>query len=291
MNIIGAGLAGLLAANIFQRAKVIESGPESQLSHKAVLRFRSRAVGDAVGVDFRAVTVHKAIWLDDFVAPNVRLANQYSKKVIGKLADRSIWNLAPAQRWIAPEDLVAQLAERCVGRVLWGVRADRAAFVGPTISTIPMPALVQLFGVDHSPSFQFLPITVHRWRVPHADVFQTVYFPAPELNLYRASITGSLLIAESMGRESPAEEELLCEVFGIDNITRIDTNTQRYGKIAPIDEAWRRNFVLQMTLQHQVYSLGRFATWRNLLLDDVLADAAVIRRIMGAGAYAALQAG
>lgn len=292
MKIIGAGLAGLIAANVFQRAEVFEVGDEKQLTHRAVLRFRTRAVGDAVGVEFRPVTVHKNVYdtvTSSFVTPNVRHANDYSTKVIGKIADRSIWNLAPAQRWIAPETLVQQLAERCGNRIRWNSPMSPEEMCeyrgGPLISTIPMPALAKMLPSAATPQFDYQPITVHRWRVPHADVFQTVYFPSRSINLYRASITGDLLIAESMGHDSPPEPLVLQDAFGLDRIERIDVTTQRFGKIAPIDDTWRRHFILQMTLQHEIFSLGRFATWRNLLLDDVLGDVAVIRRLIAGGAY------
>lgn len=299
MIIIGAGLAGLLAANIFQRAHIFEAGPESQLSHRAVLRFRSRAVGDAVGIDFREVTVHKGIWLGDkFVRPSIQLANLYSRKVIGRLMDRSIWNMEPAQRFIAPENIVEQLAERCVGRISWespfeGPDCDVAFGDDDIVSTMPMTRLLAVFAARNEqipskpPAFNFASITVKRWRVANADVFQTIYFPDPEEPLYRASITGDLLIAEFIGEVESRTNMKLFEAFGLlpSDCAPIDNVRQRYGKIAPIDDLWRRQFILWATIQHRVYSLGRFATWRNVLLDDVIKDIAVVKRLISGGAY------
>ena len=56
-TIVGAGLAGLIAGSIFPRAQLFEAGDESQSIHKAVLRFRTSAVGDATGVEFKKVNV------------------------------------------------------------------------------------------------------------------------------------------------------------------------------------------------------------------------------------------
>jgi hypothetical protein len=271
------------------------------VQHKAVLRFRSSAVGDAVGIEFRPVTVHKGIWFNNaFVEPNIQLANYYSQKIIGRIADRSIWNLAPAQRWIAPENIVAQMAERCQGRISWATPVQDSEFDANTdrISTIPMPQLVTLLPDQFLsvPKFNYAAIRVRRWRVLNADAFQTIYFPSPFVNLYRASLTGSLLIAEYIEDNSDwsaeqADEEMF-NAFGIDSATvdATDSVRQRYGKIAPIDDAWRRNFILQATLKHRVYSLGRFATWSNILLDDVLHDISVIKRLISGGAYAATRA-
>lgn len=307
MKIIGAGLAGLLAANIFQRAHVFEAGAKSQLSHRAVLRFRSRAVGEAVGIDFRPVTVHRGIWLGDkFVRPSIQLANLYSRKVIGRVMDRSIWKMEPVERYIAPENIVEQLAERCVGRISWSTPFDGHFGEEDIVSTMPMPTLLGIMDAQgiipatKEPASQFgaQPITVRRWRVPNADVFQTIYFPDPSMALYRASITGDLLIAEYMadvcGEADRAKayggsDVALAEAFGLlaaDSMpVALDSTRQRFGKIAPIDDAWRRQFILWATMSHRVYSLGRFATWRNILLDDVLQDISVIKRLITGGAY------
>lgn len=292
MKIIGAGLAGLLAGNIFQRVALIEAGSREQSNHKAVLRFRSAAVGEAVGIDFRPVTVHKGVWYQNkFTSPNIQLANFYSQKVINKVMDRSVWNLDPVQRFIAPRDLVAQLAERCGSRIAWDTRAtiDDLQSSDGVISTAPMPVLQRLLhGREPDMEFNFAPIVVKRWLVPRADAFQTIYFPDPAHNLYRASITSDLLIAEFVDSITEGLEEELFTAFGLLHTpTPLDLSKQRYGKIAPVDDGWRRSFILNATLQHNVYSLGRFATWRNILLDDVLHDIAVIKRLISGGAYAA----
>jgi len=303
MKIIGAGLAGLIAGTIFQDAQIIERGPESQTQHKAVLRFRSDAVGRAVGIPFREVTVRKGVWLcgGRFVEPTIQWANLYSRKVLGRLADRSIWNIVPVQRWIAPEDFAARLVARCRGRVAWNSEwLPDAAAAEPTISTIPLSMICQMFPVFEGRAplqFHFAPIEVRRYRIANADVFQTVYFPELHTAVYRASITGDLLIIESIAdyfdydpsRERSAEEDdkLVFGAFGLSpNLaTPVDTTRQRYGKIAPIDETARRRMIALLTQKYGIYSLGRFATWRNILLDDVLADIDVIRRLIGSDLY------
>ena len=294
MKIYGAGIAGLLAGCHFQRATIFEAGSEGQVQHKAVLRFRTPAVGDAVGIDFRKVRVHKGLWFDGKdAAPSIKLANWYSKKVVGKLADRSIWNLDPADRYIAPEDFLAQLAERCAGRVVWNhpvTREEVFSSAEPAISTLPM-SLMHKWLVEHEgllmptePEFKHAPIVVRRWHIPGADVFQTVYFPSPETTLYRASITGGLLIAEYI---DDSDDYDLFPAFGLSaaECSPIEKVSQRYGKIAKIDDDWRKNFMFELTHRHQIYSLGRFGTWRNVLMDDVLHDIGVVKKLMNTTTY------
>jgi hypothetical protein len=298
MIIIGAGLAGLLAGNVFQRAAIFEAGPSSQVLHKAVLRFRSPAVGNAAGIDFRKVLVHKGIWVDgEFVKPSIQLANSYSKKVINRLADRSIWKQEPVERFIAPEDLVTQLAERCGNRIEWNTPVTRELLFDheQSISTMPMPLLAAMLydepGQNFTmPEFNYAPIAVKRWRVKGADVFQTIYYPESIMPVYRASITGDLLVAEFMGQPNTSCEDEIFGSFGIDesDVDLVDNTKQKFGKIAPIDEHWRKQFILNSSTQHGVYSVGRFATWRNILLDDVLQDLAVVKRLASGGNYEAV---
>ena len=55
---------------------------------------------------------------------------------------------------------------------------------------------------------------------------------------------------------------------------------QRYGKILPFDEEERQAFILWATETFGIYSLGRFATWRQILLDDLVRDIGVIKRLI-----------
>lgn len=312
LKIYGAGIAGLLAGCAFQNATIFEAGSAEQAQHKAVLRFRSSAVGDSVGIDFRKVVVHKGLWYNGkFVEPNIQLANFYSDKVVSKLADRSIWNLHAVERFIAPEDFVAQLAERCGDRVQWNTMLQASDILPkyydgsdaeqqqvPAISTLPLSMMATMWEALCSPSdplamkmpsFEYANITVKRFRVQNSDVFQTVYFPAPNTRLYRASITGDLLIAEFVGTPENETDWMMdvVQAFGLNSsrITLLESTKQRYGKIGKIDDAWRKQFILRMSNEFNIFSLGRFGTWRNLLLDDVLKDISVIKRLLNASGY------
>jgi hypothetical protein len=79
----------------------------------------------------------------------------------------------------------------------------------------------------------------------------------------------------------------LFDAFGIvrEECVPIERVSQRYGKIAKIDDAWRKKFIFELTHKHQIFSLGRFGTWRNLLLDDVLGDLSVLKKLMNTTTY------
>lgn len=290
MMIYGAGLSGLLAGCMFQNAQLLDSAPGPRNSHRALLRFRSSAVGDSVGIDFRKVLVRKGIWYDGgFVLPTIRLANMYSQKTIGMLLDRSIWDVASVERYIAPEDFYDHLLERCAPRIAWGITASAGDFAqhaqyGPVISTIPMRTMAKIFDYADVPAFTYASIAVRRFRVIDCDVNQTIYFPSSSTSLYRVSITGSLMIAEYAGQ---ADEYDFWPAFGLNSgqAELIDNARQAFGKIAPIDDVWRKKFIFKLSHEHNIFSLGRFGIWKNILLDDVLHDLQVIKKLIAGSSY------
>ena len=286
--IVGAGLAGLIAANAFPKERIVEKSPQPSASHKALLRFRSTAVSELIGIPFTTVLVRKGIvFKGAFSKPNIRLSNLYSRKVIGRVLDRSIWNLEPATRYIAPENIYERLIESAFNRIEWNSNFDFTIKDEPIISTAPMHISLSALGISYDDNFMSAAITVERFRIKGADVYQTVYFPSSEHSLYRASITGSLLICEFIGEPSGRWLADIEYAFGLDRepLKALPVGHQRFGKIAEINEEHRKAYVVRLTQEHGIFSLGRFATWRNILLDDVVQDIAVIKRLITADEY------
>lgn len=305
MIIVGAGLSGLLAACVFPQCTIYEaSGPIE--NHKALLRFRSDVVARLTGIDFRPVTVRKGVWVEEsgrgyFTEPSVRWANLYAQKVTGAIVDRSIWDCAPVQRWIAPEDFYQQLVDRFSGRIIWNQPFAYDSLMlrwgsdDPVINTAPLPVVIERLQaqgetLNHELGFATKKIKVKRARIPGADVHQTVYFPQNHHGMYRASITGDLLIVE-LTEELVEGDWLspLTQAFGFstnDIPTEFEQVEQRYGKIhLEGSDTDRRALLAKLTNTYHLYSLGRFATWRNVLLDDVVQDLDRIKRLIKMNDY------
>ena len=289
--IVGAGLAGLITAHVFQRQMIVEAAPEPVQNHRALLRFRTDGISKLTGVPFREVRVRKAIYHEGKErAPGIGLANLYTQKCLGSMyGERSIWHIEPVTRYVAPETFHEELVENLSGRIHWGTPIDFADDQRgePLISTVPLDVVCDALNIHTNLEFNRAPITVMRYRVPRADVFQTIYFPSNSHSLYRASITGDLLICEfAQGEVYGPWQSVLEDAFKfVGSPELIDNVDQKYGKIAPIDDAARKQIVAQLTNDFNIFSIGRFATWRNLLLDDVLDDTAVIKRLLHASAY------
>ena len=288
--IVGAGLSGLIAAHAWPTAQVLEASPAPRNAQQALLRFRTDAVSKLTGVEFRKVQVRKGLFYGGkFVEPNIMLANLYAQKVIGRVVDRSIWNLQAVERFIAPETLYEELIDAVGSRIAWGVPFGPDAHRGSIVSTAPLPIILKQFAVSNAPELKRAGIRVRRWRLPNADVYQTVYFPDPDTSIYRASITGSLLIVEEVASKTEEEAPLVWveQAFGINGeaLEPLGQSEQSYGKVDELPALERKRILYELTTRHGIYSLGRFATWRNILLDDVVDDIVVIKRLLKSGTH------
>lgn len=306
--IIGAGMAGLLAGNILRRhnTQIVERQPELPNNHHAVLRFRTTRVSDACHIPFREVRVHKMV-IGDYNP--IQAAMLYSRKVTGRYELRSIKDLSPADRYIAPVDFIAQAAGSL--NIAYGVDAvsyfnplsDREEFDAiPIISTMPMPALMDLLEYPgERPVFKYEPGWTARATIPDCDVHITAYVPEPVFPLYRASITGNELIMEFVGGMGCGSEALpwaesaldrVVSAFGLEpelshsGMVLSGSRYAKLGHLSPKDRKLAEDFMHWASMHFNVYSLGRFATWRSgLLLDDVVSDVLRIEHWISSGKY------
>jgi hypothetical protein len=293
MIIIGAGMSGLIAAHYFRHRNpyILEAQNDLPNNHQALLRFRTDKVSRVTGVPFKKVLVRKSIQsLGEFHSNcNPKLANQYSRKVTDEVLSRSIWNLDAGERFVAPGDFINRAAKRL--DIRFGNRvssfADIYACSHPVISTMPMPVLMGLAGWKTTPIFKWRPIWSIQAEIsdPVVDVYQTIHYPDIAQPQYRASITGKTLIIECSEEPNHIDDIInkVANDFGLWPCELHHTGQakyQEYGKIVDSDREACRDFMYTMTRDFGIYSLGRFATWRQLLMDDVVDDCAVIERLI-----------
>lgn len=316
IDIIGGGLSGLIAAHALPSSFVYEANKRGQM-HNAVLRFRSEAVSQITGIPFKKVLVRKGIYAEGgWHAPTISIGNQYSQKVLGLVdGERSIWDIDPVYRWIAPHNFYDLMVDRLVieGRISFETPASLVDVEQPTISTIPLPvAMAQLDIPNPGIEFDYSVIFTLKFKLSgFKNTYQTVYFPSARHGLYRASITDNWLIAEFVHTTAPVlpdhngdmtavtwQNELaqafrfgpddryaLANALADQEMGKDRIRRQQYGKIDPIASSTRQALLFHITAKHHIYSLGRFATWRNILLDDVVNDVEQIKAMMAHDDY------
>lgn len=296
MHIIGAGLSGLIAGHYFRqyRPKIYEEQKTLPNNHSALLRFRTDLISRITNIPFKKVTVRKEMIYDSNIIerPNIHMCNMYSYKVTGTITDRSIWNLDPAERYIAPPNFIELLSYGL------DIKYDHT-FISPAIfskdviiSTIPMPKLMGKLKYPIGYVFDYRKIWVIKTTIndPKFDVYQTIYYPHLTNPVYRATMCGNELTIECI--EKPTElitdifEETILD-FGLPHNIGISKSDlilaeQEYGKIVPISDKVRKDFIYYASQKHNIYSLGRFATWRQILLDDLDKDLGFIQSLIEA---------
>jgi hypothetical protein len=297
VTIVGAGMAGLLAGNMLKdrhSIRVLETQKECPNNHSAVLRFRSSIVGDTLGIPFRKVTMIKTSlpWRNP-VADSLA----YSRKNSGcARSDRSI-NAGDlvADRFIAPHDLISRMASRL--QIDFGHYWQPSPDNGPVISTLPMPVLMKLLDYPGRTPFYFISGINIRAEMKNTDAYVSVMVPDPEIPFSRVSITGAEMIVEipefNVGGFESEQGQLFLGDLALSNAVKaaellgfpstdvghVSVKKQQYAKILPIDDEVRREFIYWATHSKNVYSLGRYATWRSkLLLDDLVQDVKLIDR-------------
>jgi hypothetical protein len=294
VRIYGAGMAGLLTAAMLRRLRPVVHEAQAELpnNHGALLRFRTDAVQRETGQRFKRVNVLKAVKSGNRLRPvaTIQDANQYAYKVTGEIQPRSVLDLTPCERYIAPDDFITTMARDAILKMnaplTKEVLEENAKDGYVTISTIPMNVLMSIVGWPGA-NFRWRPIWSVRVDVqrPVTDVYQTIYYPEAGDRQYRASVTGDKLIIEFLTEiDEQTARGVVPEVmhdFGIPIrdetvFTVAPPKRQEYGKLVPLDRQERQTFILAMTDQYNCYSVGRFATWRQILLDDVVQD---VRRV------------
>jgi hypothetical protein len=293
--IVGAGAAGLLAANLLRHHRPLVMEREESLpnNHSAVLRFRSSIVGDVLGMPFQKVTVIKDVvpWRNA-----VADAHAYSWKTLGQYrSDRSIVRgKEVVERWIAPSDLISRMAEGLDIEYSrdWDFLRNFEV-EGKVISTIPMPSLMAKldYRPEPKPAFSFMRGVNIRCQIDSCQSYVSLAVPDPSFQFSRVSVTGDELIIEfsNIDDDSMIEDieesvsDYITEALSLLGMSMVAIGEatvyqQQYAKIIPIDERQRRDFIYwASTVKGIAFSLGRFACWRpGLLMDDLVNDVRMI---------------
>lgn len=298
--IIGAGMAGLLAGAMLRSdcLAIVEKQLSLPNNHSALLRFRSAVVGDVLGIPFKKVSVMKTVapWRNPLAD-----ALSYAKKCTGNYTLRSSLSAKSEMetRYIAPDRFIEMMAERVMSKIELGKDFQFTHNMGtePIISTMPMPMAMDKLGyTGERPTFNFVNGANINAHLPEVNAYATIYVPNPDIEFNRVSLTGDKLTIEFSNLNAtqvPLDEKRhmsqALSILGIGSKTRItdvSVSDQRYAKILPVDDALRKRFIMWASEKHNVYSIGRFATWRpGLLLDDVVNDVRVIQSIVAHGNY------
>lgn len=285
MIILGAGLSGCIACLMIPGSQVYEPLSEVK-THQALLRFKNDSISKTLGIPFKKVKVYKGIRHNDrFVELSPHYITRYARKVSGKLSHRSICDLTTSERYIAPKDFHNRLIE--IVKPKYNSPFGTSTFNETVLSTIPIEITASNLNIP-IPKLQYESIYISRFKIPNCDMHLTYYFTGTNTAVYRASIVEDELIIESTFEILKQDITEVSNAFGLMGIKLepiIENYEQKYGKITPWDDAERKRVLYQLTKEYGIYSLGRFATWRNITLDDVYDDILKIKKWINQSEY------
>lgn len=296
--IVGAGLAGIIAESAISKAftdskvAVFDGKKTKGISdqHKAVMRLHNDSIKEYVNCSLRPIKVQKAVYHKGVIydSPNLLLNNLYSLKVYDSIGSRSLLQLGSVERYLISNIRVSSV--NYIRQNVLGIKDSQLLSLHGSsydydicISTIPMPLLLKLVGKDYEVKFKHRSVFVATFDLNiKSDVHQTLYFTDPSESIpYRVTIEGNKVIAEFLIRMEKEDIDLslmnkIMMPFGINGVycdeDTVETFEQKMGKIDPIDDNLRRRIMMELTDEFNVYSFGRFATWRPLRVDQVLED-------------------
>lgn len=299
--IFGAGYAGLMAAYHLSKTRkviVLEKKKEIVSNHSALFRF-NEDISSVIPIPLEKVVVRKNIYYKDrlYNESNILLNNLYSYKTTGKYTERSIMNISDGVRYIPPADYFSKLKGLCENngvefRTGYNIIDDDFNQISyHKVSTLPLPMSLRLLGMNEDLKLfgnNTKQIYTLNFEVPNMNLHQTIYCPdfcddgLPEYKIYRVSAIGNRMIIELNGLPdlSLSLHDFLANTFGLFDDKRFTVdcwnfggvNSQPLGKLIKIDEKKRKELVYKITKQTGTYSLGRFATWRQIMTPEVIKD-------------------
>lgn len=307
IKIIGAGIAGLMAAYYFAKngyeVVVLERKPTLTNDHSAVLRFRED-MRSFLPIPLEEAKLFKNICFGGKLhnQSNIFFNNLYSIKSTGALRERSINKLDTEMRFIPPENFYELLVLICKGvnvNFKTNYAADKNDILEDgweVITTAPLPVTLKMLEISHDISFSSNSIDTWNYTLDEkfqSNVHQTIYFPSRDFMnpAYRISILGNRIVAELNtdlninGRhdfDTAAKIKLqIKDAFGVDLTASASGKfrTQPLGKLVNINEETRKKLLYEITKDFGVYTLGRFATWREgIMTPDVKKDIMKIKQ-------------
>lgn len=304
--ILGSGIAGCIAYHSFksESASIVEKTPQvggKMPVHDALMRLRNPAVADLIGAKKKKINITKGIWYKgNFInTPNIKINNIYSIKLYGAVGKRSVLKPGDSTRYLIdggipiPNDKIINQEVHSIkdGKIYLGKNFTDELKYDYCISTIPMDIMYSKIAPPHNGinlKFESKQISVKRLTLKKpTGMHQTISYADPKFNIYRITIQDDIIIIESkiaLEFEIRAEYEyLIPESFGIPKSFWVEfsgLSNIKNGKIIPPNNKERLKYIMWLTDQHNIFSFGRFATWRPLRTDHLLEDINIIRRII-----------
>jgi len=309
--ILGAGLAAHLANSAFKGEEVAVLDEESRTNINyippeklAVFRFKTANISNYLSIPLQKVQVQKSICLSQgqlVDQPTIAANNAYSYKTSGTILPKSLMDCGIVERYVIPgvhnkglyiNPPISNLVKyKKILKIDKGsmIIKDTSDNIRPIdydicINTAPIRWLVDILAGGSPFEAYSLPIFITKFDLTlNSKVYQTIYFPFmyPHRYLYRATLEGHYMIIESMAWfESKKDTDMVIDrvmkEFGLSgsDVWKESLSTRHLvsGKLIPSNDMERKGLIRMLTMDYNIYSLGRFAIWKPIKIDEIIQD-------------------
>ncbi len=314
--IIGAGLSGLMMGYLHKRNYlIVEASPA--INFDIGTPFYLHAPLEWLPTAWKEIDVHHHCWdgARFHRVPDLRMMNNYSRKIVGKIIDTSLKFMdGSVKRGFVPEggnagqvlkDLVNEVGSNlhlATKLIKLDAKNKAAAIELPhgssriiryknLVSTLPLPVMLKMLGLEFPHKFESDPITTIFFDLlPGASVeaFQTINITDPADPFYRVSLMDQKIVFETMNPDDQDAASLCAYALELGSKLWgfiLDPNsgvlqTVKPGKFHPIPKTARKQLLAKLTNEFGIYCLGRYAIWDYQRIDHVAENAKKILQLM-----------
>lgn len=316
--IVGSGLSGLMMGYLKKRDYLIIEAAE-RLNFDVGTPFYLHAPLEWLPTAWKEIDVHHHCWDGERFhrVPDLKMMNDYSRKIVGKIVDTSLKFMDGAvKRGFVPEsgnagqvlrDLHNEVGNNLVcgaklihldpknkaAVITFAEEGSRVVRYKHLVSTIPLPVMLGMLRMEFKHKFRADPITTYFISVSPEqalDSFQVVNITDPTVPFYRASLMGSTVVVETMDWPETKEQGDVLQEQAVDlaeglwgfqlHDPQVKKSVVKPGKFHPIEKTARKMLLAKLTNELSVYCLGRYAVWDYKRIDHIAGDAHQILKLM-----------
>ena len=318
--VVGGGLSGLLMGMELSKQSedyiIIEKNGSSP---EAKLHYLHDDLTDYLPFPLRKIDIVTNVFWNNklYSQPTIDMMNYFSYTTLGKITQNSMKFIDGSihKGWVPVEGIekISRLVQEQNNKDPWsgielihldlikkvakikviednGVLQDNEIEYQYLISTIPLPYMSKLAGIENLPEFKTEPIKMTEVKLNQdcfEDLYQIVYIPQAELGYARFSILGNRVVAEKANGNFEATEganriglrkliQLLLPNCDLNKVV-YDDQVNWYGRYIPIKEKERLK-IINILKDSDIYCLGRYAEWDYKRTDHIVRE---VRDIYG----------
>lgn len=285
ITIIGAGISGLMMAEVLSangmNYKIIEKKSFKQycdsFKHNSVYYYHSNNINKILPIPLKKISIEKFFFdwnIHKYRNFNFRDLTQFTYNDSEVIANSSIENCGNSEYGYS-EAFDNNFQKILFNRQSKNVEFENETFVSGkdnvVINTAPLNTFEHLFKdeIEVQLSREILKISSFKLDNTNFDKIMIVY----SNDIFRRAIFFKNKVYIENLNEWTLPQDVITNLISIpSDFINIENKFVTY-KFNKIDDIKRKNILFYLTSKHNIYSLGRYATWTYKRIDHIVDDA------------------